>query len=356
MASPPEPDTIRPVVGETTGGTRPEILAESPRPDRGLSRREHAWRIGSTLGVPIILLVMMLFFSIVAPGFLTVGNFKNILATAALPSMLAVGLTFCLVMGDFDLSIGAASSFATMLFAVLAAKAGINGIVSIIVVLAAGLLIGVFNGVMVAYVGLSALVVTIAVASVLNGMEFAVSKDTQIYGGFPSGLVSLSRGSALGLPNVVWAAAAVAILAWVVLERTPLGRNLRAVGGNATAARVAGVPVERIRLTGFMMCTMLAVIAGIIYSAQQAVADPLNGMVTALLPSFAAAFIGAAAFKIGQFNIWGTVVGILITEVAINGLILLNVATWASYLSQGGILLVAVLFARIVARRGAVNA
>ena len=310
--------------------------------------------IAGPFGVPLILIALMGIFAGLSSSFLTGNNLLNILINSSLPMIIAGGLTICLVMGEYDLSIGAASSFATMVFAVLTVNQGVSTAASFAIVIVFVILIGLVNGLFVSYIGLSALVVTIAIASMLNGLEYIVSNNQQIFSGFPEGFVSFSRSSSWHVPNVIIVTIVVTAALWVMLERTALGRNMRAVGGNATAARFAGVHVRRTRAIGFVICSSAAGLAGILYAGRQATAYPLTGLTGVLLPSFAAAFMGAATIKFGQFNVLGTVVGVLIAEVTANGLILLNVPAYATYLFQGVILLAALLFARMVAhRRGA---
>jgi ribose transport system permease protein len=256
------------------------------------------------------------------------------------------------VMNDYDLSIGATSSFATMFVSVLVASDAKPLLLGILFAMGVGVLIGMTNGLFVAYVGLSALVVTIAIGSVLNGAEFLVSGNNQIYGGYPQGFVEFTRSETIHIPNLVFVALCIAIVFWLMLERTALGRNMRAVGGNSEAARLAGVNVRRTRAIGFVLCASAATLAGTLYAGKQAVAYPLAGL-NVLLPSYAAAFLGAAMFKLGQFNIWGTVVGVMIAEIVANGLLLLSVPSYGTYIFQGAILVAALTFARIVGRRQA---
>ncbi|HZV74935.1 MAG TPA: ABC transporter permease [Conexibacter sp.] len=315
--------------------------------DRSARRRAFVGQIG----VPLMGLALIVVFSLIADNFLTGSNIKDIFSQAALPLIVATGLTICLSMGEFDLSLNGVAGLATVLMAVLVARKGMSPLLAIPLVLALGVGIGAVNGVLVGYFGVAALIVTIAVNSILQGWEFVVSGSVQIFGGFPPGLVSFARGSVLGIPTLVLIAAAVAWLAWVLLERTTLGRHLRAIGGNAEAARIAGVNTARVKLAGFIITALLASLAGLLFAARETNAYPLNGL-DVLLPSFAACFIGAAMFKIGEFNIPGTIVGVMIAQITANGLILLNVATYASYFFQGIILLIALLFARVVVTGG----
>lgn len=326
---------------------RPASGLEVADLDRAARRRAFVGRIG----VPIMGVALIVVFAVVADNFLTGSNIKDIFSQAALPMIVAVGLTVCLSMGEFDLSLNGVAGVATVLFAVLVARKGVATVPAIAIVLLVGVAVGVLNGVLVGYVGVAALIVTIAVNSILQGWQFVISGSAQVFGGFPQGFVDFTRGSFVGIPNLVVVAAVVVAVVWVTLERTTLGRHLRAVGGNADAARIAGVNTARVKLAGFVITATLAALAGLLFAAKETNAYPLNGL-DVLLPSFAACFIGAAMFKLGEFNVPGTVVGVMIAQVTSNGLILMNVPTYASYFFQGIILLVAVLFARIVVTGG----
>lgn len=302
------------------------------------------------LGVPLMALAIIVYFSLMTQGFLTVGNFKDIFANAALPVIVAVGLTIPLVTGEFDLSISAVAGFATILYAQLVANEGVDPALAIAITLVASIAVGAFNGLMVAYFGLPALVATIAMSSFLIGMQFYISGSIQIYGGYPESLVHFARANFGPVPALVIVAAIVLVAFWFLLDRTMFGRHVKAVGGNREAARLVGVDVRRTMSLGFILCALTAGIAGILFANKQAVAYPLSGL-DVLLPSYTAAFIGAAAFRFGEFNVFGTVVGVMITQITANGLILMGVPNYTTYIFQGVILLVALMFARVVALR-----
>lgn len=273
--------------------TRPQRRVELSKLERSARRRVF---VGS-IGVPMMGVAIVLVFAAIAPNFLTGGNINDILDQAALPMIVAVGLTVCLAMGEFDLSLNGVAGIATVLIAVLVLWDKVGTLPAIAIVLAAGSLVGAVNGVLVGYFRVTALIVTIAVNSILEGWEFVFSHGTQVFGTFPAGLNTLGNGQVLGVPYVVLLAAAVVITVWILMERSVLGRNLRAVGGNPEAARIAGVNTARTRLAGFVICSTLAALAGLLFGAQQGTALPLSGL-DLLLPSFAACFIGAAMFTI----------------------------------------------------------
>ncbi len=177
------------------------------------------------LGVPIMTLGMIVYFGFATKGFLSIGNITDVFANSALPVIVAVGLTIPLVMGEFDLSISALAGLATVLYAQLVAKEGVNPATAILVTLVASLAAGAFNGFMIAYIGLPALVATIAMSSFLVGMQFYVSGSVQIYGGFPETLVAFSRSNIGPVPTLVIVAATIVIGAWVLLEKSVFGRR-----------------------------------------------------------------------------------------------------------------------------------
>lgn len=316
------------------------------RPARAIMLRQ---RLGA-FGVPIILVALVLIFQAQNSHFLSGGNIKTIFESAALPTIVACGLTVVLVIGQFDLSVQAIAGFGTTLVAVMMANHGFALIPALLMVTLLGAAIGLVNGVLVAYARLAALVVTIGVASLLNGTEFATSHSQAVSSGISGGFVSFAQSSAGPVPTLLVVAAVAAVVIWLLLERTALGREMHAVGTNTDAARFAGVRVERTILIAFVVSALAAVIAGELYAGHQGIVYPLEGL-QILLPAYAACFIGAAMFRVGEFNIPGTIVGSILAAVVTNGLLLANVASYATYFFQGGILIAAILFGRLVAGR-----
>ncbi|NIL84625.1 hypothetical protein CH281_18330 [Rhodococcus sp. 06-221-2] len=331
----------------TAPATDAPNLASAEKTKEWLERSERRRRLLGQVGVPLVTVLLIVVFTVVADGFLSVDNFKTIASDAALPVIVAIGLTMCLAAGEFDLSLTGVAGLATVTTAQLLSPMNLVTILAIGIVLGLGLLIGAFNGILVGYLKLPALIVTIAVGAILNGAQYVVTDSQQIYGGFPEGLVSFCRGSIGPIPNLAVVAALVAVGAWLTLERSTLGRHVRAVGGNAVAARIAGINNARVKLWVFVISGGLTTTAGLLFAGQQTTAYPMSGL-DVLLPSFAACFIGAAMFKIGEFNVPGTVVGVIIATITSNGLILMSVPAYATYFFQGAILLAAILFARLV--------
>jgi ribose transport system permease protein len=291
-------------------------------------------------GTIIALGVMILFFSILLPPFRSSANLLNLLGQMAILSMFAAGMTCCLKMGDFDLSIGAIAAITGIVVSnLLVAGYGIP--VAIGLGLLTGIVCGLVNGLLVAYVGLSAFVCTLATMSVILGASMAITKGISIWD-LPKAFGFIGRGDLLGIPNRFSIMLALLILLWLFHAYTPTGRRMEAIGGNPDAARMSGINVRFNRLLGFVLSGLCSAIAGIVLTSAVLSANAMQGT-TYLMDAFGACFIGAATVRIGQFHIWGTLVGVMIVVVAINGLIIMMVPGYYTSMIQGVILLLAIL-------------
>ncbi|WP_182481438.1 ABC transporter permease [Nocardioides immobilis] len=301
-------------------------------------------------GLLLAFCVVVIVFSVQRPEtFPTWDNATSILTTAAAPLILAVGLTVVLVMRDFDLSFGAVIGAGAAAAVVGMVSHGLLPIIAILATLLLGAVVGFANGFLVAYLGGSSFVITLAMGTIVTGIEYAISDQTTIYGGIPFSYMEIGQASTLGLSNLVWIAAVFSLAVALLLERTETGRYMYAIGGNAEAARLAGVRVKVLRLLGFVIVGVTASAVGVLISSQGASYSPNLGSAY-LLPAFAAAFLGTAVFKPGEFTVAGTIVGVLFLGVIQTGLTMLNLPTWAINLIQGAILVVAVLFSQLERR------
>jgi ribose transport system permease protein len=295
-------------------------------------------------------LLSILIFSLVrSESFPTGRNAESILTNAAPSLIIAVGLTVVLVMQDFDLSFGAMIGLGGGAAEAFMVDYGWPWQVAVVAILGLGIAAGVLNGFMVAYLGGSSFIITLAMGTVLTGVEFALTNQNTVYQGFPQTFVDIASNEFLGLSNQIWIAAVIAIVIWVLLDRTEIGRYMYAVGGNPEAARLSGVRVLPLRVLGFVIVGLTAAIVGLILVSQSGSYAPAGGS-SYLLPAFAAVFLGAAVFRPGEFNIPGTIVGVLFLGVIQTGLIMLDFQTYVINLVQGGILISAVLISRLGAR------
>jgi ribose transport system permease protein len=299
-------------------------------------------------GLLIAFAVVIVVFSIAKPHvFPTGSNVKSILTESAPPLIMAVGLTVVLAMQDFDLSIGAMVGMAGGIVITLMVKDGVAWPLALVITLGFGVAVGVLNGYLIAFLGGPSFIITLAIGTVLTGIEFAFTNQATVFSGVPQGFVNIGAKSyILGLSNQIWIAVVIAVLLWILLDHTEIGRYMYAIGGNPEAARLSGIRTRALRLLGFVIVGVAAAAVGILITSQGGSYTP-NAGAPYLLPAYAAAFLGAACFKPGEFNVPGTVVGVLFLGTISTGLTILNLQTYLINLVQGGILVAAVLLGRL---------
>jgi ribose transport system permease protein len=253
-------------------------------------------------------------------------------------------------MQDFDLSIGAMIGLASGAAMDFMVTNGIGWFPAVLLVLLIAILAGAVNGYMVAFLGGSSFIITLAMGTVLTGVEFAMTNQNTVYSGFSQSFQDIASKDFLGLSHQIWIAAVAAIIIWLLLDRSEIGRYMYAIGGNTEAARLSGVRVRVLRMTGFVIVAVAAAVVGLLLTAQSGSYAPNIGT-SYLLPAFAAVFLGAAVFRPGEFNTAGTIIGVLFLGVIQTGLTMLDLATYMINLVQGGILVTAVLVSRLGQRR-----
>lgn len=313
-------------------------------------------RFASLVGMVAIVLV---FWVNLPDTFMTARNWLNISQQISMLVVVAATMTVVMVMGDFDLSVGSMASLAGVVAAVLFTQ-GWPVPAALAVAVAAGLAGGLFNGALVAVVGILPFVATLATLTVYSGLAFMISGGRTIFGrdipaefaGFARGGIGLgeSGGRVLALPNLTLVAVAVVAVVWVVLEQTAYGRRLYAIGGNATAARLAGVRVVALRLSAFAFTGVGAAVAGLMYAARVASANPTQGS-GLMLTAIAAVFLGMTLTENGQPRVLATVAGCAVLGVLDNGLTQMQVDSYVREVLVGAIILLAVS-ASALGRRG----
>jgi len=309
-------------------------------------RRQATLFVGK-YGALIVLALLIGIFTAMSPQyFLTPNNLLQILNQSALVAICASGLTLVLAANQFDLSIGTAASLAGITLAWLLMN-GQSILIAVVAGLLMGVMIGVLNSILVTRIGVNALVATLGVGSVAVGVNYFISKGAaQPFGVRVPEFVAVSVGTWLGVPKNVYYMVVVVGLMWFLLERTDLGRNIKAVGGNAEAARLSGVNVKGVTSTAFIIGAVLSAITGILLVAVVGSGQPTGGD-GYTMQAFAAAFLGTAVLREGQFHILGTLVGVITVSVGFNGLALAGVESFWQFLFQGVILLAAVSFSSV---------
>lgn len=335
---------------ETSGPSAPVQPTESSVDpgDRSGRAGQTAGRLLARGGLLAALALVVLAFGLARPDtFLSIDNMRSILLQLAPPLILAVGLTVLLVMRDFDLSIGSMLGLGGASAVALMSLHGVPWVLAIVLALGLAVLVGLANGFITAYLGASSFVTTLAMGTILVGIEFMFTQQKTIYQGVADGYLTLGQSAPIwGINGQVWIALAVAMLLWILLERTEVGRYFYAIGGNPEAAYFSGLQVRKLRVLGFVIVAVAATIAGILVTAQSGSSSPQAG-IPYLLPAYAAAFLGSTAFRPGEFNIAGTVVATVFLQVVQTGLQMLSLPTSYINVVQGSILILAMLLSRM---------
>ncbi len=298
-------------------------------------------------GALLVLALLLVIFGILSPQyFLTLGNVVQILNQSALSAIVACGLTLVLASNQFDLSVGNTASLAGVVVAFLMIN-GVPIVVAILIAVAVGVIVGFINSILVTRLGVNALVATLGVGSVAVGVNYFISGGAaQTFASSVPQFSLISIGNWLGVPRNVYYMAFIVVALWVLLNRTDLGRNIRAVGGNAEASRLAGVNVKGVTMGAFIICGVCAAITGVLLTSVVGSGQPTGGD-GFTLQAFAAAFLGTAVLREGQFHIVGTLVGVLTVQVGFNGLALIGVPSYVQFLFQGLLLIAAVSFSTV---------
>jgi ribose/xylose/arabinose/galactoside ABC-type transport system permease subunit len=320
---------------EPTPVHAPEAVAPE-RLSRDLSRRLRS----PEFLVIVFLVLMCVVMGITVQYFATEINFQNIGRESAVLIVLTVGVLFVLLVGGIDLSLGGSVALVSVVSAHLAGSMSPGEAFLIAVAMATA--VGAFNGVLIAIFDLTPIVVTLAVGQVLLGGALLLTPNGPIQ---PTNADYLSlAASSVGPVPVIFIAALICMLVgWILLKRFSLGRYVYAVGGNETAAFLAGVPTKRVKLTAYALAGMFAGVAGILLSSRVGSGDSSLGSAE-MLDAYAAAFIGGVGFGTGRGTIVGVGVGALLLGVIANGIDLLSLNTDWQYIVSGGLIIGAIGF------------
>lgn len=315
--------------------------------------------------IAALLIGLVVFFAIEEPMFFSLNNALSILQGAAIVALLGVGVSVSLAAGGFDLSIGSMAAFTQMAAAYILVVLHGSTPAAIAGCLAIGLLVGLFNGFLVVRLRIPDLLATLGVLFFLSGLELIPSGGRSIAAGlvlpngesatgsFPASFLALGRGRIGDLvPHTVVVMIVVAVLLWVLMEKTRWGRVFYAIGGNPLAARLAGSPSNRYRIAAYMISATIATIGGLLLASRVGRGDVSTGS-SLLLDSVAAALIGYAVRGSNRPNVLGTVIGAVLVAVLLNGLTMLNAPYYAQDFIKGVVLVGALAITFGLGRRQA---
>jgi ribose/xylose/arabinose/galactoside ABC-type transport system permease subunit len=291
---------------------------------------------------PIVgaLLVVGIVLSFMSDVFLTGNNLSNIVTQSAVVGIASIGATFVIITSGIDLSVGSNMALAGFLGAQLAHHSG-HGFLGLLVALAVAVLVGIFNGLSVAWLGLAPFIVTLAVMGMARGLTLQFSQGQSVYD-LPRSLDWLGSAQVGGIKVSAIVTVVLFLLGHFVLSRTTFGHRVYAVGGNAEAARLAGINVKRVVFCTYVLAALCAGIAAIILVGRLDSATP-NAATGSELQVIAAVVIGGTSLFGGKGSMAGTFIGVLLIGVINNGLTLLNVSSFWVQFVQGALIFLAVL-------------
>ena len=309
-----------------------------------------AWlRVGlRDAGTLLGLLLIAAVFASLSGVFLTERNLVNILQQSSINACVAIGMTLVIISGGIDLSVGPVAA----LTAVVSASMIVGGVpapLAMTAALAIGMACGAVNGMLIAVGGLQPFIVTLGTLSLYRALALIYTGGNPILG-VPAGYRALFQATLWVFPMPIVLIAVVAVIAWVLLAKTPLGEYILAVGGNEEAARVSGVPIAATKIAAYVISGGLASVAALILVARLGAAEPTLGNLWEL-EAIAAAAIGGASLMGGKGSIVGTVLGALVLGSMRNGLTLLNVQAFYQLLATGIIIIAAMLVDRLTRGR-----
>lgn len=299
---------------------------------------------------PIIaaLVIVSVVLSFATPAFLTASNLTNIVTQSAVVGIAAIGATFVIITSGIDLSVGSNMALSGMVGAIVATTTG-SGLLGIVAILIVASAVGAFNGASVVWLGLAPFIVTLAVMGMARGLTLQISQGQSVYG-LPESLNWLGSSAIFDVKTSALVTVLLFVVAHFVLSQTSFGHNIYAVGGNAEAARLAGINVRGVVFAAYVLAGITAGIASIILIGRLDSATPNAAMGTEL-QVIAAVVIGGTSLFGGKGSMIGTLIGVLLIGVINNGLTLLNVSSFWVQFVQGALIFLAVLLDAFNTRR-----
>ena len=331
---------------------------EAPKvtPTFSLSNATRIIQVAESLGVFVLLVMVVIGASIIAPGFFTYTNVTNTLITASITAVTGLGMTFAIAMGGFDLSVGSVQ----VLTAIVAAGllSWVDPPLAILGALLVGLALGLLNGVLISKLNLPAFVVTFGMMSIVRGVALLVTQGQSVMITKHVEFGLLNNGKVLGVPVPFIIMMIVFCLLQVLLKHTPFGRHACAIGGNRAAAIVSGISIDRVTIAVFGLVGVTAAISGVMLSSQLMIVDATLG-IGFELQAITVSVLGGTSLSGGHGNLLGTVFAALLLAAIASALNMLKVVALYQYLALGTLLIFALtidtarraIIAKVLVRR-----
>ncbi|WP_433259532.1 ABC transporter permease (plasmid) [Streptosporangium sp. CA-135522] len=299
---------------------------------------------GQNLSLIVALGVVLVLFGSLNENYLSWTNMQVIAEAATITGLLAVVQTVVIICGGLDISVGSQAGLASVISAMAFTSAGANPGVGIIAAIGVGAVVGIINGFIIVYGRVNPTIATLAGLAAYKGVAQLLSNGRAQ--GFVLNdpiFVFLGRGKIVGLPVMIWILIVAAIAVHILLKYTDIGRNIYAIGGNDTAARLAGISINKYLIAVYALIGMVAAIAGILLTARTGSGQPVSGSEGLELKAITAAALGGCALKGGKGGIGGTLLAVALLGALENGLTVQGINTFWQNVAQGTLLVAAVV-------------
>lgn len=287
------------------------------------------------------LIVLCVIISIAAPRFLNINNILNVLTQVSVNAILAIGMSFVILTGGIDLSVGSILALAGAIAATFAKGSNGGILVPLLIAIVLGAVIGLFNGLFVSKGKMQAFIVTLASMTIFRGATYVYTNGTPI-SGISGNFINIGNKKIAGIPMPVLIIFLVFIIAWYILTQTRYGRYVYALGGNEDSARLSGINTDKVKTLVYVISGITAALAGVIVTSRVGSASP-NAGVGFELDAIAAVVLGGTSLSGGEGSITGTLIGAMIIGVLNNGLNLMNVSPYYQSIVKGAVILFAIL-------------
>jgi ribose transport system permease protein len=330
-----------------------ESNAVEPTKDelRGLSPLQKAWRLAPTYGLVILMVGLIVVFSLLLPAtFPTMLNLRAILSDKAIIALLSLAAMIPMVAGRIDLTVGYGIVLWHILAISLQTMYGLPWPVAVAIVLILGTLTGALNGILVEVARIDSFIATLGTGTILYALALWHTGGRQMVGALPDAFYAINGTFIFGLPITAYYVLAITLILWVVLDYTPVGRYLYAIGANQRAAELNGIPTRKFVIGAFVTSGFMTAVAGVLLASKLRIGQASVGL-EFLLPALVGAFLGSTTIKPGRVNVWGTIVGVMILAVGISGIQQTGGSFWVEPLFNGTTLLIAIGIAGYAQRR-----
>jgi ribose transport system permease protein len=318
---------------------------------KGMSTTDKWLRLLPVYGLVILTALLILFFSLLLPDtFPTVLNLRSIVANKTIIAILSLAAMIPMAAGRIDLTIGYGIVLWHILAISLQTLYGFPWPIAVLVVLLLGAATGFLNGILVEVAKIDSFIATLGTGTVIYALALWHTGGRQMIGVLPDGFYALNGTMLFGLPITGFYVMALAIVMWMILEYTPIGRYVYAIGANPKAAALNGIPVRRFVIAAFIISGTLSAVAGVLLASKLRIGQASVGL-EYLLPALVGAFLGSTTIKPGRVNVWGTMTGVIILAVGIAGIQQLGGSFFVEPLFNGVTLLIAIGIAGYAQRR-----